>query len=125
MLVLIIFYAFVWMFFPRDISKEVILAVCFLHAVTWCLIHYIGLGLLLRAQGRSKFLVRHFMKNYHYPDSGKGAVVEAFANWKAIYNMSMCMTYGNMTFPTSRMTTMNLIFVYCQSPVSVLWGRRT
>ncbi|KAF7759714.1 hypothetical protein Agabi119p4_11409 [Agaricus bisporus var. burnettii] len=93
MLGLIIFYAFAWMLSPRNISKEVMLAVCFLHAAAWCLIHYVGLGLLLRAQGRSKFLVRHFMKNYHYPDGGKGAVVEAFTNWKAIYNMSMCMTY--------------------------------
>lgn len=113
------------MVFPRNASKEVMLGVYFTHAVAWCLIHHIGLGLLLRAQGRSKFLVRHFMKNYHYPDSGKGAVVDAFSNWKAIYNMSMCMTYGNTTFLTFRMTLMDLIFVYCQSPVSALWGRRT
>ncbi|KAJ7161076.1 phosphatidylethanolamine N-methyltransferase [Mycena filopes] len=53
-----------------------------------------GLGLVLRAQGQSKFLVRHFMKYYHYPaDATGGAIVEAFANWKAIYNLSLCMSY--------------------------------
>ena len=29
------------------------------------------------------------------PD-GKGALIEAFSNWKSIYNMSMCMTYGKL-----------------------------
>lgn len=73
----------------------------FLHALTWCLFHSIGLGLLLRAQSERKFLVSHFLKNYYYPqaqvmarDVGKAAVIEAFANWKAVYNLSMCMTYG-------------------------------
>lgn len=94
MLVLVIFYALAWMLVPRNLSNQAVLTLCFIHALVWCIIHYIGLGLLLRAQSEGKFLVRHYMKNYHYPDSGKGAVVEAFANWKAIYNMSMCMTYG-------------------------------
>lgn len=68
----------------------------FAHAFAWCLFHSFGLGLLLRAQSESKFLVRHFLKHYHYPrnDNGKGALYEAFSNWKSIYNMSMCMTYG-------------------------------
>lgn len=125
MLGLIIFYAFAWMLSPRSISEEVMLAVCFLHAAAWCLIHYVGLGLLLRAQGRSKFLVRHFMKNYHYPDGGKGAVVEAFTNWKAIYNMSMCMTYGMTTFLLFSDESNDSNVCICQSPVLVLLWRHT
>ncbi len=95
MLVLIMFYAFVWMLTPKNLSNKAVLTLHFVHALTWCIVHFFGLGLLLHAQSRSKFLVRHYVKNYHYPDGGKGAVVEAFTNWKAIYNMSMCMTYGN------------------------------
>lgn len=81
---------------------------------------------MLRAQSEGKFLVRHFLKHYHYPTSGagragkyvdgkegryaqgregrhghgrddgagEGAVREAFMNWKVVYNLSMCMTYG-------------------------------
>ena len=74
----------------------------FIHALTWCLLHSFGLGLLLRSQSESKFMVRHFLKHYHYPrnDGGKGAVLEAFSNWKSIYNLSMCMTYGGYYFRT-------------------------
>lgn len=109
------------------------------HALAWCLFHSFGLGTVLRAQSESKFLVRHFLKHYHYPTStgvgrrshhgregsygregsfgdtislaghghghgegrhgrddgaGEGAVREAFMNWKVVYNLSMCMTYG-------------------------------
>lgn len=68
----------------------------FAHACAWCIFHSFGLGLLLRAQSQSKFLVRHFLKNYHYPpgDRGEGAVQEAFTNWKSLYNVSLCMTYS-------------------------------
>lgn len=76
-----------------------------LHALAWRLFHSFGLGLLLRAQSRSKWLVRHFLKHYRYAHiSGLGAdasdddVVEratqdAFANWRVIYNVSLVMTY--------------------------------
>lgn len=94
MLVLIMFYALALTLIPRNLSNKTVLTLHFVHALSWCIIHFFGLGLLLRAQSESKFLVRHYVKNYHYPDGGKGAVVEAFTNWKAIYNMSMCMTYG-------------------------------
>jgi phosphatidylethanolamine N-methyltransferase len=94
------------------------LAICFAHAAAWSLIHYIGLGLLLRAQSRNKFLVRHFMRNYHYSDSGHGAVVEAFANWKAIYNLSMCMTYGTIICLHSSDDNLNLMLYLL--PVSCL-----
>jgi phosphatidylethanolamine N-methyltransferase len=80
-------------------------ALYFGHALAWRFFHSFGLGLLLRAQSDSKFLVRHYIKNYHYPsESGdrsggaasvrQGALIEAFNNWKDFYNLSLCMTYG-------------------------------
>ncbi|KAF8064345.1 phosphatidylethanolamine N-methyltransferase [Lyophyllum atratum] len=93
MLILIITYSLAMAFLPR-LSDAAMLRVHFLHALTWCLIHYVGLGYLLNAQSKNKFLVRHFMKHYHYAgNDGGGAIAEAFTNWKAIYNLSMCMTY--------------------------------
>lgn len=67
----------------------------FAHALAWMLFHTLGLGLVLQAQSSRKFLVRHFLKHYHYParDGSRGAVREAFASWKAVYNLSMCMSY--------------------------------
>ena len=95
MLVLIIFYGLAFTLLPT-LAPAGTLVLHFSHALAWCIIHYFGLGLLLRAQSKHKFLVRHYLKNYHYlkDDGGQGAVVEAFANWKTIYNLSMCMTYG-------------------------------
>ncbi|KAJ7852958.1 phosphatidylethanolamine N-methyltransferase [Mycena leptocephala] len=92
-LVLVLTYSLVISFLPR-VSDGTALGLHFAHALAWCLFHCFGLGLLLRAQGQNKFLVRHFMKNYHYPaNDGGGAIVEAFANWKAIYNLSLVMSY--------------------------------
>ena len=90
-LVLIISYAAALAIFPTSS-----LTLHFVHALAWSLFHEFGLGLLLRAQSQNKFLVRHYLKHYHYPqgDNGKGAVQEAFSNWKSVYNLSMCMTYG-------------------------------
>ncbi|KIY48597.1 phosphatidylethanolamine N-methyltransferase [Fistulina hepatica ATCC 64428] len=65
----------------------------FVHAFAWCIGNSVGLGLLLRAQSTHKFIVRHFIKYYHYSDGARGARTEAFANWKALYNVSMVMTY--------------------------------
>ncbi|KAJ3537122.1 hypothetical protein NM688_g6733 [Phlebia brevispora] len=95
-LVLFISYVLVSVFLP-SLSPKASLALYCAHALAWCLFHSFGLGLLLRAQGERKFLVRHFLKHYHYPrgDNGKGALYEAFSNWKSIYNMSMCMTYAS------------------------------
>jgi hypothetical protein len=66
------------------------------HALSWTLFHTLCLGLLLHAQSTRKFLVRHFLQRYHYParDLRRGAVREAFASWKVVYNLSMCMSYG-------------------------------
>jgi phosphatidylethanolamine N-methyltransferase len=100
MFVIIIFYAILLSLLPSlaaSLSPSSVLRLHFLHALTWCLMHYVGLGWLLSAQSQNKFLVRHFVKNYYYRDDSEGvagARVEAFANWKAIYNLSMCMTYG-------------------------------
>jgi phosphatidylethanolamine N-methyltransferase len=104
MLVIILFYAILLSVLPSiasSLSHGSILGLHFFHALTWCLVHYVGLGWLLNAQSQNKFLVRHFVKNYHYRDDSEGvagARVEAFANWKAIYNLSMCMTYGRFDF---------------------------
>ena len=67
------------------------------HALAWTVFHTLCLGLLLHAQSTRKFLVRHFLKHYHYParDLRRGAVREAFASWKVVYNLSMCMSYGS------------------------------
>ncbi|KAI6148071.1 phospholipid methyltransferase-domain-containing protein [Pisolithus tinctorius] len=94
MLVLLIFYLCVMSCLPT-LSHRTTLMLHFVHACAWCTFHSFGLGLLLRAQSQSKFIVGHFLKNYHYPpnDNGDGAVQEAFTNWKAIYNTSLCMTY--------------------------------
>lgn len=94
MLTVVILYALAVIFVPSNSSSRVMLALHFTHALTWCLFHYVGLGLLLRAQSKSKFLVRHYIKNYHYPEDSRGAIMEAFSNWKVIYNMSICMTHG-------------------------------
>ena len=84
-----------WALLP-PLSYGVTLAILTVNTLAWVLFHSFGLGLVLRAQSERKFLVRHFLKHYHYPrnDGGKGAVYEAFSNWKSIYNVSMCMTYG-------------------------------
>ncbi len=67
------------------------------HALAWTVFHTLCLGLVLHAQSTRKFLVRHFLKHYHYParDLRRGAVREAFASWKVVYNLSMCMSYGS------------------------------
>lgn len=95
MLILLISYTLAMSFIPR-LSDTTMLRVHFVHALGWCLVHYVGLGFLLNAQSKNKYIVRHFMKHYHYTagDDGNGAVMEAFTNWKTIYNLSMCMTYG-------------------------------
>ncbi|PPQ99600.1 hypothetical protein CVT24_005176 [Panaeolus cyanescens] len=93
MLVLLVLYGTFFAIIPA-LSHRMSLVLHFFHATTWCLVHFFGLGLLLKAQSQNKFLVRHYLKNYHYAgDAGQSAIVEAFTNWKAIYNLSMCMTY--------------------------------
>lgn len=106
MLVLIMGYGIGFAFLPK-LSYSGSLVVHFVHALLWCLFHYFGLGLLLLEQSKNKFLVRHYLKNYHYDhvqiDGGQGAIIEAFSNWKSIYNLSMCMTYGTCSCANIRL----------------------
>ncbi|KAF5366832.1 hypothetical protein D9758_006516 [Tetrapyrgos nigripes] len=93
---LLLCYALFFNFLPIvKLSGQTLLGLHVVHTLVWCTFHFVGLGFLLRAQSEKKFFVRHFMKNYHYSANGdgKGATVEAFANWKAIYNASLTMTY--------------------------------
>ncbi|KAG1732651.1 phospholipid methyltransferase-domain-containing protein [Suillus paluster] len=98
MLVLLLVYVILGSSLPT-LSYHATLTLHFAHACAWCIFHSFGLGLLLRAQSKSKFLVRHFLKHYHYPsgDHGDGAVQEAFTNWKSLYNISLCMSYTSLT----------------------------
>jgi phosphatidylethanolamine N-methyltransferase len=95
MLLLAMTYTFLAVALPTPLLTSAGLQ--FGHALTWTLFHTLGLGLLLKAQSASKFLVRHFLKHYHYPsrDVSRGAVREAFVSWKTVYNLSMCMSYGS------------------------------
>ena len=82
--------------FAPTMSQETALAVHFMHGLAWVIFHCFGIGTVLRAQSESKFLVRHYLKYYHYiaHNATRGATIEAFANFKAIFNMSICMTYS-------------------------------
>jgi hypothetical protein len=85
---------------PADLG----LGAYFLHALVWRLFHSFGLGMLLDAQSKGKWYVRHYLKHYHYRSSEaeketvvKRATEEAFGNWQVIYNISLVMTYGQYT----------------------------
>lgn len=97
MLGLVIFYAIVFVCFSNA-SPSTIRVLHFMHALLWRIYHTFVLGWILKAQSDSKFLVRHFLKHYHYSssnlESGRGAVQEAFSNFKGLYNLAMCMTYS-------------------------------
>lgn len=79
----------------------------FTHALLWRIFHSFVLGFALKKQSETQWLVRHFLKHYHYPASSGaegregGAVEECFSNWKSVYNLSLCMTYGEFTFRES------------------------
>lgn len=69
------------------------IALAFVNALAWRVFHTFGLGLALKAQSEKKWIVRHFLKHYHYEADGE-PVQDAFRNWKATYNLSLCMSYG-------------------------------
>ena len=71
-------------------TTQLILA--FANALMWRMLHTFGLGLALKAQSETKWIVRHFVKCYHY-EREDGAVDDAFDNWKATYNFMLCMSY--------------------------------
>lgn len=68
------------------------LTLLFLNALAWRTFHSFGLGVALSRQSESKWIVRHFLKHYHYAQP-QDAVFEAFAHWKVVYNTSLVMTY--------------------------------
>ncbi|ADV23251.1 Phosphatidylethanolamine N-methyltransferase, putative [Cryptococcus gattii WM276] len=105
-LVLLVIYALSSLI--PSLSLNVSLAGHFLHVLLWRLFHSFGLGLILRAQSKSKWLVRHYLKHYHYPEDAhvddedesdikesvvKRATEESFGNWQVMYNISLVMTY--------------------------------
>ncbi|KZT52138.1 hypothetical protein CALCODRAFT_476321 [Calocera cornea HHB12733] len=94
-LVVLLGYAlFLPLVLPR-LSERGCLISFFVHALAWRLFHSFGLGLLLKAQSERKWIVRHFIKHYHFrgEEGAKRAIEEAFDNWKSMYNLSLCMTY--------------------------------
>ena len=68
------------------------LTLLYINALAWRIFHSVGLGAVLMAQSKNKWVVRHYLKHYHY-QKPEDAVYEAFANWKVIYNTSLVMTY--------------------------------
>lgn len=68
------------------------LALLFVNALAWRTFHSFGLGMALSRQSDSKWIVRHFLKHYHFSQP-QDAVFEAFSHWKVIYNTSLVMTY--------------------------------
>lgn len=112
------------MFSPVVIARPRLSLACyFLHALAWRMFHSFGLGFLLKVQSEERWLVRHFLKHYHYPavqrsssskqsksnstdlvpgdeagedasDDIPAATRDAFDNWKVLYNTSLVMTYG-------------------------------
>ncbi|KIM24595.1 hypothetical protein M408DRAFT_231463 [Serendipita vermifera MAFF 305830] len=90
-----------------NLSSQTMLTLHFVHAACWRIYYSVILGLVLKAQSDSKWVVRHFLEHYHYAplsltDSPKGsgdrgviegAVKEAFENWKGMYNLGMLMCY--------------------------------
>lgn len=105
-LVLLVAYSIIFIT-CQPLSPNSTLLLHFSHAVFWRLFHSFGLGLLLKAQSDSKWMVRHYVKHYHYPPGTTGAVEEAFNNWKGLYNLSLCMTYGK--YPASSTVPNNVI----------------
>ncbi|PVF99622.1 hypothetical protein CPB86DRAFT_783511 [Serendipita vermifera] len=107
-LVLLVFYGFILSVIPRlNLSSEKLFYLHLAHALVWRIYYSFVLGLILKAQSESKFLVRHFLEHYHYApsslldspmgrgDSGvkEGAIKEAFDNWKRMFNIGMVMCY--------------------------------
>lgn len=94
-LVLLTFYAVGSAIIPSLFPTST-LALHFAHALIWRIFHSFGLGALLRSQSERKTYVKHFIKHYvyHRGDVKQAALEEAFSNWKGMYNLSLCMTYG-------------------------------
>ncbi|SDA05367.1 BZ3501_MvSof-1269-A2-R1_Chr12-1g03351 [Microbotryum saponariae] len=90
---LVVFYGAVGVFMP-PLGPQAQISLAFVHTLAWRCFHSFGLGSALKAQSERKWIVRHFLKHYHYEVEGE-AVDDAFKNWKATYNMSLCMSYAS------------------------------
>ena len=88
-------YALGYSVIPSSASYQTKIVLHTIHVIIWRLIHSLGLGILLRLQSEKKFMVRHYLKNYFYPEDGSAAIAEAFDNWKQMYTLSLSMTYGS------------------------------
>lgn len=84
------FYVCLSFILPNLGKTAQIVTLC-VNALGWRFIHTFILGNVLKAQSEKKWMVRHFLKHYHYEGTGFTAVEEAFNNWKSIYNMSVSM----------------------------------
>ncbi|KAK4053652.1 phosphatidylethanolamine N-methyltransferase [Microbotryomycetes sp. JL221] len=88
------FYSVLAIILPPNLGRSTQIALAFINALAWRVFHSFGLGLALKAQSDRKWVIRHFLKHYHYERDGD-AVSDAFGNWKATYNLSLCMTYAS------------------------------
>ena len=91
LLAISVFYGLTPHLLPQ-LGPKTYTACLFINACLWRVFHSFGLGSLLKAQSESRWMVRHFLKHYNY-DHSSDAVLEAFHNWKIIYNASLIMTY--------------------------------
>ncbi|WFD30344.1 phosphatidylethanolamine N-methyltransferase [Malassezia sp. CBS 17886] len=87
------------------------LALVCVNALFWRVFHSFGLGIALRKQSQSQWIVRHFIKHYHFACT-RDAVYNAFGSWKVIYNTSLVMTY--LSFIT--------LAAWNYAPVGAGWG---
>ncbi|KAJ9094313.1 hypothetical protein QFC19_007998 [Naganishia cerealis] len=72
------------------------LTLYYFHALLWRLFHSFGLGLLLRAQSKSRWMVRHFLKHYHYA-TGSSATAANASNGQRMpgrRRVSLAVRYG-------------------------------
>nr|CDI53836.1 related to CHO2-phosphatidylethanolamine N-methyltransferase [Melanopsichium pennsylvanicum 4] len=95
LLVIASFYSLFSLVLP-SLSRPSRLALFFINALAWRTFHSFGLGTALSRQSDTKWIVRHFLKHYHYSQP-QDAVFEAFSHWKTIYNTSLVMTYISFT----------------------------
>lgn len=93
LLIVAVFYGIAPHLLP-SVGPKTSLALYYLNALAWRLIHSFGLGVLLHAQSENKWMVRHYLKHYVFSHS-IDAVYAAFSNWKVIYNTSLVMTYAS------------------------------
>ena len=83
-LVVVIFYTLSTFVFARGVSWGPTFIA--FQAITWRLLHSVGLGLILKFQSSDKLWTKHFIKHGSTP-------WEAWSQWKSIYNTSLCLTY--------------------------------